>query len=75
MDGEYISAELAERTQYDEIRDAYDSNDLSVIVYDGVWCFEGVVDGRVRELVKEEMERLYPQYTYIYYLPYRKERV
>ena len=72
---EYLTAELAENTKYEEIQEAYDTNDLTVVVDDGVWYFEGIVDCNIRTLVKKEMSRLYPQYIYIHYLPYhRKER-
>ena len=69
----YLTSELAEKTQYNQIKDAYDWNELSVVAYDNVWCFEGKVSNEVRELVKEEMIELFPQYIYIYNSPYRKE--
>ena len=84
MNIKYLTADLAEKTQYSRIRDAYDHNELSVVLYDsvwdsegehGIWCFEGKVTGEVRELVKKEMAELFPQYTYIYYSPYRKEQI
>lgn len=69
----YITKDLAEKTECDQIKEAYDSNDLSVGVYDGVWFFEGLVSGELRQLVKNEMERLYPDYVYIYHTPYRRK--
>lgn len=63
---DYLTDELAERTKFNEIKDAYESNDLSIVVHNGVWYIEGSVNPRLKRLVIGEMERLYPQYRYLY---------
>ena len=61
----YITAELAQRTKYKSIQNAYDRNQLSVIVRGSFWYVEGCTE-RVFATVKKEMKRLYPLLTFLY---------
>ena len=62
---QYITAELAKMTKYESIKNAYNKNDLSVIVRGSLWYTEGCPD-RIFKTVKREMARLFPQFVYLY---------
>ena len=63
----YISKEIAENTKYKSIYNAYNKNELSVIVYDGiVWAIEGYINNNVYRVLRKEMKRLFPQLKYLY---------
>lgn len=66
-DYNYVTSELAEKTKYKSIYNAYQKNDLSVVVYDrSAWFLEGGnISDRLFKVVYKEMQRLFPQYTYI----------
>ncbi len=65
----YISKEIAERTKYKSIYNAYNKNELSVIVFDGiVWAIEGYINNNVYRVLRKEMKRLFPQLKYLYEL-------
>ena len=63
---EYLEKELAERTKYPSIEDAYQRNNLGIVLDGDVWWMTGHVSDRIYDLVLKEMKRLYPQYTYLY---------
>lgn len=64
----YITDLLAEKTNKKSIKNAYETNDLSIIITsDGLfWYFEKCNHLRLGETVQREMKRLFPEYTYIY---------
>ena len=66
----YLSAELAEKTSKNSIKNAYDRNNLSVIVRGSYWYLEACPD-RIFNTVRREMKRLYPMYTYLYEYLYK----
>lgn len=61
----YLTAELCSQTKYKSLRDAYDRNNLSVIVRGSCWYTEGCPD-KLMGMLKREMKRLYPQYKHLH---------
>ena len=62
---QYLTQELAEKTTYKSIKNAYENNEVSIVLYDNVWWFEGgETTKRTYDLILKEMKRLYPQYKY-----------
>lgn len=67
MSNKYITNELAENTKYKLITNAYQKNNLSIVVInDTHWYMECCESNKVADLVLREMKRLYPQYRYLY---------
>lgn len=62
---QYITREIAARTKYKSIKDAYDRNNLSVIIRGSFWYAESCTQKVFKTLYKE-MKRLYPMYTYLF---------
>ena len=62
---QYITCDLVAKTKYKSIVNAYERNDLSIIVRGSMWYAEGMPE-RIRRTVHREMKRLFPQYTYLY---------
>lgn len=67
---EYLTAEIAKRTKYKSIKDAYERNVISVIKNGGIFYLEssGCPDKTYRLTIKES-KRLFPYLTYLYDLP------
>ena len=61
----YMTSELAAKTKYKSIINAYERNDLSIIVRGSMWYTEGMPE-RISRTVHREMKRLFPQYTYLF---------
>lgn len=67
MSNKYITNELAENTKYKLITNAYQKNNLSIVVInDTHWYMEHCESNKAADLVLREMKRLYPQYRYLY---------
>ena len=62
---DYLSADLAEKTNKSSIKNAYDRNELSIVSKDGVYWFEGCPE-RIRNTVFSEMKKFYPELKYLY---------
>lgn len=62
----YITSELANKTKYKSIYNAYQTNDLSIVISDKFWYFEKCSTKKVANCVKKEMERLFPEYVYLF---------
>lgn len=62
---DYISADLADKTNKSSIKNAYDRNELSIVSRDGVYWFEGCPE-RIRNTVFSEMKKFYPELKYLY---------
>lgn len=60
---EYITTELASKTKYKSIKNAYDRRDLTVIVRGSFWYAEGCTE-KLLITVKKEMKRLFPNLIY-----------
>lgn len=65
---EYITASIAENTTKKTIIDAYERNELSIVVLDDTaYYFEKCRRGKnFITCVKNEIRRLYPGLTYLY---------
>lgn len=62
----YITDMLVEETSYKSIKNAYQRNDLSIVLHDGyIWYFEKCSSNRLYDRVKKEMKRLFPEYIHI----------
>ena len=61
----YITSDLCRETKYASIKNAYDRNDLSVIVRGSCWYTEGCPE-RIFRTVYREMRRLFPDLVYMY---------
>ena len=64
-DSKYITDEIASKTNSQEIKDAIDKNNLSVLVRDNTWYTEKCPNGLGKAL-KDEMKRLYPDLKHMY---------
>lgn len=64
---QYLSAELAERTRYKSVENAYQRNLFSVIRRGSIFYIEefGCSD-RTYGLILKEMKRLFPELTYLH---------
>ena len=62
----YITSELADKTKFKTISNAYQTNDLSIVIRDKVWYFEKCSTKKVEDCVKKEMGRLFPEYEYLF---------
>ena len=62
---QYITHDIAARTKYKSIKDAYNRNNLSVIIRGSFWYVESCTQKVFKTLYKE-MKRLYPMYTYLF---------
>lgn len=65
IESKYIDREVAEKTNSQKIKDAYDQNELSILVRGDVWYTERCPKGLAKEL-KAEMKRLYPDLKHLY---------
>lgn len=65
IESKYIDREVAEKTNSQKIKDAYDQGDLSILVRGDVWYTERCPKGLAKEL-KAEMKRLYPDLKHLY---------
>ena len=65
IESKYIDREVAEKTNNQKIKDAYDRNELSILVRGDVWYTERCPKGLAKEL-KAEMKRLYPDLRHLY---------
>lgn len=62
----YITDMLVEKTSYKSIKNAYQRNNLSIVLYDGyVWHFDKCSTDKLYDRVKKEMKRLFPEYVHI----------
>jgi len=68
MNYEYITKELAEKTKIQSIKNAYQTNDLSIVLNNNVWYMEKCTSDRVHDCVIKEMLRFYPEYIYLYHI-------
>ena len=67
MTNEYITEELSLKTKYKSIVNAYQKNNLFVVLQNNqYWYMEYCATDKLYELVNKEMERLFPQYQYIF---------
>lgn len=64
-DSKYITDEIASKTNSQEIKDAIDKNNLSVLVRDNTWYTEKCPNGLGKAL-KDEMKKLYPDLKHMY---------
>ena len=64
-ESKYITDEIASKTNSQEIKDAIDKNNLSVLVRDNTWYTEKCPNGLGKAL-KDEMKRLYPDLKHMY---------
>lgn len=63
----YITYELAAKTSYKSIKNAYDRNNISIIVRGSFWYFEGLgVSDKIFNLVKKEMRKHFPHLKYCF---------
>ena len=62
---EYITSDFAKNSKYSSIKNAYDRNDLSIIVNGSVWYTEGC-PAKIQNTVRREMKRLYPHLIYLW---------
>lgn len=64
----YLTDILADRTDKKSIQDAYDRNNLTVIVTSDnlFWYFEKCNSIKLGITVRKEMKRLFPELTYVY---------
>lgn len=65
IESKYIDREVVEKTNNQKIKDAYDRNELSILVRGDVWYTERCPKGLAKEL-KAEMKRLYPELRHLY---------
>lgn len=67
MINEYITEELSQKTKYKSIANAYQKNNLSVVLRNNqYWYMEYCATDKLCELVIKEMNRLFPQYQYAF---------
>lgn len=64
-ESKYITDEIASKTTSQEIKDAIDKNNLSVLVRDNTWYTEKCPNGLGKTL-KDEMKKLYPDLKHMY---------
>lgn len=62
---EYLEAELADKTKYKLLKDAYDRNNLTIVKHGNSFYFEHTPSKKVADLAIKEVKRLYPELTYI----------
>lgn len=63
--GEYITLELADKTNRKIIKDLYDRNELSIVQRGDCWYTEDC-PARYFKIVKEEMKKYFPKLSYLY---------
>ena len=63
----YITQELATKTPYKSIKNAYDRNDISIIVRGSFWYFEVCkVTDKTFDLIKREMRKHFPDLKFYF---------
>ena len=71
--GEYITLELADKTNRKIIKDLYDRNELSIVQRGDCWYTEDC-PARYFKIVKEEMKKYFPKLSYLYDVqPYKSQ--
>lgn len=65
MPESYITSEFASKTKYKSIKNAYDRNDLSIVVRGGFWYAERC-SSKIFSTVKREMNRIFPYLFYAF---------
>ncbi|MBP5433691.1 hypothetical protein [Ruminococcus sp.] len=62
---EYLESELADKTKYKLIKDAYNENNLTIVKHGDSFYFERTPSEKVANLAIKEIKRIYPELTYI----------
>lgn len=62
---EYLESELADKTKYKLIKDAYNENNLTIVKHGDSFYFERTPSKKVANLAIKEIKRIYPELTYI----------
>lgn len=64
---QYMEADLARKTKYKSVENAYQRNLFSVIRRGSIFYIEGSgCSNRTYNLILKEMKRLYPELTYLH---------